>query len=93
MMADLRLDVQALEQVVADCRARRELLWLRARKNGDEATVSDLKRIDPGVDERIQAFHGDINDDTDFDRLYDACLERHLRRVVSLGTQSKAKNR
>lgn len=83
MQEDLSVEVQALEHVVADAQARRELLWLRAKEKGDAWTISDLKRADPEIEERLQAAQGPFDDQADFGRLYDQCLDRHLRRFTN----------
>jgi hypothetical protein len=80
MTEDLAVDVQALEYVIANPEARRELLWLRAREKGDDWTISDLRRVDPQIEARLQLAQGPFDDDADFGSLYDDCLERHLRR-------------
>lgn len=83
MHEDLAVDIQALEHVVADAEARRELLWLRAREKGDDWTIRDLKRVDPGIEERLRVAQGPFDDAADFGQMYDDCLERHLRRFSS----------
>jgi hypothetical protein len=44
----------AVEQVAADGKLRRELLWLHAQRQGDQRAVLRLERADPELATRMQ---------------------------------------
>jgi hypothetical protein len=46
--------VAAYDKVVRDPRARRELIWLRAKEKDDDESVRSLERADPGLRARMR---------------------------------------
>ncbi len=76
-----------IEALVCDRHARRELLWLRAKERGDDASARDLERVDPAIVERLSAAGLDVADrcaeppavrSDRYGRLFDACFEHHV---------------
>jgi hypothetical protein len=81
------LKLSVVRRLIANEAARRELLWLRAREEGDTEAALDLERIDPGVVERLRASGADVSERVDegaierrerFARLWDDCYRRHM---------------
>jgi hypothetical protein len=88
-------EVQVLDVIVSDVKARRELLWLRAKEKGDEATARDLVRIDPGIVDRLSVAGFDVAERDGeprraraerFGRLQDVCYAHHAALVRKAGT-------
>jgi hypothetical protein len=90
MTDELTFDIRLFQRLVDDPLARREMLFLRAKEKGDDWSQRDLKRVDPEVEARIRAAHGDFDDETDFGRLQDECYERHARRIQELDALESA---
>jgi hypothetical protein len=57
-----RWDPALLAKVIGDDRARRELLWLRAKEKEDERSVRDLERVDPDLLDRLRSAGCDLED-------------------------------
>lgn len=51
----------ALAKIVADPRARRELLWLRSKEKVDDDGARDIERLDPDVVGRLRAAGFDVD--------------------------------
>ena len=49
--------VRSLERIASDPKARRELLWIRAKSKADERDARSLLAIDPGIRERLAALY------------------------------------
>lgn len=78
---------RAIERIVADHHARRELLWLRAKEKGDHALALDLERVDPDLVARLRRAGFDVDErhgesararSERFGQLWDRCHARHL---------------
>lgn len=78
------------EKLVADTRARRELLWLRAKETGDEGAAADLERMDPEIVRRLRAAGLDLEARPNeplqarrerFGRLSDERFEHHVATI------------
>jgi hypothetical protein len=78
-MHEVTESVETLERIVANGDARRELLWLRARMKNDDEALQALERTDARIEERLRLAHGAFDEETDFGKVYDECLERHAR--------------
>lgn len=50
----LEAEMAAIERIVRDPIARRELLWLRAHEKDDSETARDLERTDPALRARMR---------------------------------------
>jgi hypothetical protein len=82
----IEAEIAALERICGDDRARRELLWLRAKEKGDDWCVRDLERVDPDIPRRLAALEAlldprDIETDRGrreaYGRLWNQCYEGH----------------
>lgn len=71
--------------------ARRELLWLRAKEEGDELAARDLEYVDPSLIDRLRAAGVDVDEHPGegpaerrkrFARLWDECWTRHEQRLL-----------
>jgi hypothetical protein len=80
------------EKLVADTRARRELLWLRAKEKGDEGAAADLERMDPEIISRLREAGLDLDGSPNerrearrerFGRLSDERFEHHVAIIAS----------
>jgi hypothetical protein len=76
-----------LERIVADPRARRELLWLRAKEKGDDEAARDLESVDPELVARLRRAGLEVDECGDespraraerFARSWHRCHARHL---------------
>jgi hypothetical protein len=85
------MDVNIFERLMADSHARRELLWLRAKEQGDERDAREIERVDPSVVARLRAagFDVDVRADDErggrrerFGRMMDQRQEQHLERLA-----------
>src|SRR5688572_8555448 len=90
-----RLDAEmaALERICHDDRARRELLWLRAKENGDDWSLRDLETLDPDVRQRVaplealldpRAIETDRGRREAYGRLWDVCYQRHAGNAAEI---------
>ncbi len=87
--------VKGLEVICNDTRARRELLWLRARQRGDDAERAKLELLDPDLPRRVAwaearfremalAFQWESDREKAWARLYDVCLDAHVARLTGV---------
>jgi len=88
MRADTKAQSKSLadsmSEIYRNAKLRRELLWLRAMEKGDEDSVRDLEKVDPGLRDRVddvieRAETGFAEDAAEvYGRAYIDLLERHL---------------
>jgi hypothetical protein len=85
------MDVRILEELIADPRARRELLWLRAKEKGADGDARDIERVDPDIVARLRAAGFDVDERPDdehrgrrerFGRMMDERQEQHVKRLA-----------
>ena len=88
---EVEMDARIFEELVADPRARRELLWLRAKEKGDDRDAREIERVDPSVVARLRAagFDVDVRGDDErggrrerFGRMMDERQEQHMERLA-----------
>jgi hypothetical protein len=81
-------ELRAFEEIVANSRVRRELLWLRAQQKQYDDQVVHLEQIDPGIRARLSASGFDVGETPDesprerserFGLLLERCYARHIR--------------